>query len=244
MELAMVFFVILIFGITVMVILGKGRIKGVIAPLAILLIADFLLLYGKYVVSDGFLTFILYVPSLVLIAISSILSLIIWVKSKRDSIDQRKILAVALGVVMTAVIMATPALDQMDKFKLYQEEYLAVSDAIFQAYDQGKLSLGEEFTSPPYSILGVDKQNSRFPEEVAHKMDTLHKSAGVNSYIVADQDVIYFCFGANLQSIDGIAVCRNGKDPTVDLSLKSRFFDGATSYEYITEGAYHFRDGL
>ncbi|MTV47369.1 hypothetical protein GJ688_00050 [Heliobacillus mobilis] len=244
MELAMVFFVILLLGITVVVIFGKEQIKGVIAPLAILLIADFLLLYGKYVVSDGFLTFILYVPSLVLIAISGIWSLIIWVKCRRDRANQRKILAVALGFVVTAVIMATPALDQMDKFKLYQKEYLAVSDAIFLAYDQGKLSLGEEFTSPPYSISGVDKQKSRFSEEVVHKMGTLHKSAGVNSYIVADQDVIYFSFGANLQSIDGIAICRNGKDPTVDLSLKSRFFDGATSYEYITEGAYHFRDGL
>jgi hypothetical protein len=53
--------------------------------------------------------------------------------------------------------------------------------------------------------------------------------------MLLDADVNYFSFGVVFQSISGIAKCRNGKDPSTDDLLKSRFFDGVPSYRYITD---------
>ena len=157
-------------------------------------------------------------------------------------------LAVAFSLAMTIIIIFVPSLKLEDsneeKFELYQDDYFAISDAIFQAYDEGKISIGDQFNLPAYNTYYSDKLKPTFPDEVIEKMGILSQSAGVSQYIVADEDVVYFSFGAFFQSVSGIAICRNDKDPSTDDSLKSRFFDGSPSYRYITDCAYHFSDGL
>lgn len=86
---------------------------------------------------------------------------------------------------------------------MYKKDYYEVSNAIFQVYDEGKLSVGDKLESPPYSRLDMDKITGMFSSDIVNRMKKLNKSAGVYDYIVANKDVIYFSFGASLQSIDG-----------------------------------------
>lgn len=72
MALAIMIIITVLIGLTVILVFGKEDIKKNIAPLFILLISNFLFLYAKYVVGDGFLTLLIYLPALVLLIISSI----------------------------------------------------------------------------------------------------------------------------------------------------------------------------
>ncbi|OAB40397.1 hypothetical protein [Paenibacillus antarcticus] len=244
MALGFTILVTFLIGSIVVLIYGKYYIKRIIAPLFIVLIADFLLLYAKLVVGDDILTLIIYLPAMILFVISLIWLLVILVKSFVRKDSKKKIIAILLCIAMTTVIIYIPSLRQEDKFKIYQDEFMAVSDAIFKAYDEGRVSIGEEFASPPYATYDLDRLSTLFSDKILNKMKKVNRSAGVYTYILADKDVIYFSFGAVFQSISGIAICRNGKDPSTDETLKSRFFDGNTSFEYISNGAYHFSDGL
>lgn len=245
MMLAIAFLISVIVGITVILLFGKGNIKRIIAPLLILLLGNFLLLYAKFVVGDPILTLILHLPAMLLLAISVIWWIIFWVRNISGKVSKKKILAIILCLIMTTVIIFIPTLDRDDTFKLYRDDYFAVSDAIFQAYDDGKVLVGDQFASEPYSTSDLDRMNTFFSNKVINKMKKLNRSAGVNTYIVADEDVIYFSFGAVFQSISGIAICRNDKDPSTDKELHSRFFDGVPTYTNIGEdGVYLFFDGL
>ncbi|MBD8004703.1 hypothetical protein [Bacillus norwichensis] len=104
-----------------------------------------------------------------------------------------------------------------------------MANAIFEAYDEGKV---------------LEELESLFPGNIIQEMNKLNKSAGVHTFIVADKDVVYFSYGAVFQSISGIAICRNDKDPSIDEALRSRFFDGAIQYKDLGQEAYLFNDGL
>lgn len=249
MALAFTILITFLLGITVILIYGKANIKRIIVPLLIILIGDFLLLYAKFVVGYNFLTFIyvnkdLYLPAMILFIISLIWLIIIFIISIAGNNSKKKMIAIVFCLSMSTVIIFVPSLKQDDKFKLYQKDFYSVSDAIFQAYDEGDVSVEEQFASPPFSTYDLDELKAVFSDKIINKMEKLNRSAGIYTYIVADEDVIYFSFGAVFQSISGIAISRNGKDPSSDEILKMRFFDGNTSYRYIREDAYHFSDGL
>jgi len=244
MTLVIIILITFLLGIVEVLIYGKGNTKRIIIPMIILLAGDFLLLYAKFVVGDDFSALILYLPSMILLVISGIWFTIIMLKSITEKDSKRKLSAIILSFIMTALIISIPSLKKEDKFQLYKNDFFTVSDALFKAYDQGKVKVGDDFASPPHATYDLYRLNSIFPDKVINKMKKLNQSAGVCSYTVADKDVIYFSYGAIFQSIDGIAICRNGKDPSKDETLKSRFFDGNTEYRYITDNAYHFNDGL
>ena len=244
MALAITLIITFLFGMILIFIYGKVNIKKIIAPLLILLIGDFLFLYAKFVAGDSFLTLLLYLPAMGLLIISVIWFIIFLIVGIRRKYNWNKILAIFLSLAISAIILFLPALTQEDKYKLYREDYFYVSDAIFQAYDEGKISIKDQYQSPRNNTLDLDKLESLYSENVINKMRKLNRNAGVYTYILADEDVIYFSFGAFFQSISGIAITRNGKDPSTDDALKSRFFDGATSYRYIEDNVYYFFDGL
>ena len=244
MALAITLIITFLFGMIVIFIYGKVNIKKIIAPLLILLIGGFLFLYAKFVAGDSFLTLLLYLPAMGLLIISVIWFIIFLIVGIRRKYNWNKILAIFLSLAISAIILFLPALTQEDKYKLYREDYFYVSDAIFQAYDEGKISIKDQYQSPRYNTLDLDKLESLYSENVINKMKKLNRNAGVYTYILADEDVIYFSFGAFFQSISGIAITRNGKHPSTDDALKSRFFDGATSYRYIEDNVYYFFDGL
>jgi len=208
--------------------LWEREFQGEITPLLILWAGDFLLLYAKFVVGDPFLTFILYLPAMALLGIPVIWLITIVVKSNGGKNSEKIVRAIVFSLTMTMIIVIAPSLKSEGKFKLYQNDFYAISDAIFQAYDDGEISVGEGFSS----------------HEIVKKMEKLKRSTGVYGYILVDKDVIYFSFGAVFQSISGIAICRNGKDLSTDETLESQPYDGVPTYKYITDGVYHFSDGL
>lgn len=244
MALFIMIIILFLLGSTVIWIYGKGNIKRIIAPLLILLISDFLLLYAKFIEGETFLALILYFPAIALLIISVIWFIILLIIGVKRKYNKRKMLAIVMAFGVTAIILFIPALTKEDKFKLNENDYIYVSEAIFEAYDEGKMEVGDQFHSPPYSTMDEEELVSIFPAEVINKMKKLNKNAGVYTYIVADEDVVYFSFGSFFQSINGIAITRNGKDPSTDQALKTRYFDGATSFDHITDHAYYFYDGL
>lgn len=244
MALFIIIMITFLLGITVVLIYGKQNIKRIIIPLLILLIGDFLFLYAKFAVGDFFLTLLYYLPAIALVVISVIWFIILLVVDIKREYNGNKVLAILFSFAITVIILFIPSLTQEDKYKIYRKDYFYVSEAIFQVYDEGEISVGDQYHSPPYSPRDIEKLEAYYTENVINKMKRLNKNAGVYTYILADQDVIYFSFGAFFQSVSGIAITRNGKELSFNDELSSRFFDGATTYEYIEDNVYYFYDGL
>jgi len=228
MALAIIITLSLLLGAAVVLICGKGNIMGMIDPLLMLWIGDFLLLYAKFVVGDSSYRFIPYLLAMVFIGIPIIWLSTIVVKSNGEKDSEKIVRAIVFSLTMTLIIVFVPSLKAEGKFKLYQNDFYAVSDAIFQAYDDGEILVGEHYSN----------------NEIVKEMEKLERTAGVRSYYLVDEDVIYFSFGAFFQSISGIAICRNGKDLLIDDTLELQPFDGVPTYKYIADGVYHFSDGL
>lgn len=239
---AVIFLTVLI-GVGTMCIHGKEINRKYIIPWSILLITDFLFLVAKFAVGDVVLTFLYYIPALILTIVGGIWMINISIKSKKSGECKRIIVSGLISVLITVVIIPIPSLTSDDKFEIYKNYYFAVAEDMFEEYDNGKLSVKNEFQSPPYSKMDIDRINAVFTAATIRDMKRLNRSAGVYSYVMADKDVIYFSFGALFQSIDGIAICRNGKDPTIDSELKSQFYQ-ATRYSSIEAGVYHYYGGL
>ena len=228
MALAIIITIALLLGTSVVLICGKENLKGILTPLLMLGAGDFLLLYAKFVVGDSFSRFPLYLSAMILLGISVISLIIIIVKSNGEKDSEKIVRAIVFALTMTIIIVFVPSLKSEGKFKFYQNDFYAVSDTVFQAYDDGEIAVGERFSS----------------DVIINKMEKLEKTTGVYNYFLVDEDVIYFSFGAFFQSISGIAITRNGKDLLTDDMLESQPFDGVPTYKYITDGVYHFSDGL
>ncbi|HJF33233.1 MAG TPA: hypothetical protein K8V56_15840, partial [Sporosarcina psychrophila] len=187
----------------------------------------------------------LNLSAMVLVGIPVIWLTTIIVKSNGGKDSEKIVRAIVFALTMTIIIVFVPSLKSEGKFKLYQNDFYAVSDAIFQAYDDGKVPVGEHFSSWSSNTNDLENPDSVFSSnEIVKKMEKLKRSAGVGAYTLVDKDVIYFSFGAVFQSISGIAISRNGKDLSTDEILESKPYDGVPTYRYITDGVYHFTDGL
>ncbi|WP_318617547.1 hypothetical protein [Sporosarcina sp. YIM B06819] len=228
MALAIIITLTLLLGIAMVLICGKENLKGMITPLLMLGAGDFLFLYVKFVKGDISLIFLAYLFAMVLVVIPTIWLIAIVVKSNGEKDSEKIVRAIVFSLTMTIIIVFVPSLKAEGKFRFYQKDFYAVSDAVFQAYDEGEISIGKHFSS----------------DEIVKKMEKLKRSAGVGNYTLVDKDVIYFSFGAFFHTISGIAICRNGKDPSVDQIVLPSSFDGMTTYRYIMDGAYYFSDGL
>jgi hypothetical protein len=226
MALAIVIAISFLLGAAVVLICGKDNVMEMIDPLLMLWVGNFLLLYEKFVKGDSSLTFILYLLAMVLVGIPVSWLITIVVKSNGEKDSEKIVRAIVFSLTMTLIIVFVPSLKTEGKFKLYQNDFYVISDAIFQAYDDGKVSVGEHYSS----------------NEIVKKMDKLERTAGVRGYYLVDKDVIYFIFGTGAYTISGIAICRNDKDPSVDQIMPPRFFDRMPTYRFITDGVYHFSE--
>lgn len=244
MSVTYIFLILFLFGCIILLIYGKQNVKEIAVPLILLLAGNYLLLYAKFAAGDPLTSFLLTVPAFFLFFIAIFWFAIAMIKCRTMKNNKRKTAAILLCAIASIAIFYIPGLSREDKFNMYQDDFYAVSEAVYQAYDEGKLVVGEQFASPPYSTYDLDRLRSLFSEDVVRKMGKLNRSTGVYAYIAADEDVVYFSYGAFFQSISGVAIVRNGKDPSKDGEMKSRFFDGAIRYEPIGEDAYHYYDGL
>jgi hypothetical protein len=242
MALTLMILITVLLGTSVIVVYGKADLKRIFIQMLILFIGDFILLYAKFVVGNDFLTFVFYLPAVIMLLIALIWLIIILIKMIARKESKKRIFAILLSFIMTTVIIVVPSLTQIDKFKLYQQDYFVVSDSLFKAYDEGKIAVGSQFQSPPYSKRDLEELKKIFSDKVINKMKALNRNAGVNTYIVAEKDLIYFSFGATFQSIDGIAISRKTQIPT-DNGVRREYFQNV-QFEYITDGVYYFTGGL
>ncbi|NIK80006.1 hypothetical protein FHS15_005190 [Paenibacillus castaneae] len=142
MALALMIIITAVIGTTVMLIYGIASIKRIVIPLLMLFVGDFLLLYAKFVAGDDFLTIVLYLPAGIILLVSLIWLLILFIQVIVRKESKKKIFAILLSFIMTTVIVTVPSLTQIDKMKMYQSDYFLVSNAIFQAYDEGQIAVG------------------------------------------------------------------------------------------------------
>ncbi|WP_175990227.1 hypothetical protein [Bacillus sp. Marseille-Q1617] len=237
MIVVLILFTTLLLGYISFLLNGKNDWKRIKVPLLLYMSGTFLLLYAKLAVGDFFLTFLLMLPALGILGLSTIWLFILSVA--KNGIG-KKLLRTTIFCFITPILFLI-GLNQETTFIFHKTDYNIVSDALFKAVDNGKINVGAEFSTHTYD---QEKLKPFLSERATDKMDRLRESGGVYSIIIADRDVIYFSHGAAFQSISGIAITRNGKDPEADKGLKSRFFDGNTSFRHLINEAYYFSDGL
>lgn len=239
MALILTILAVIAIGVIAIFIHKKENIGKIIVPCLILFASDFLFLCGKFAAGDDFLTVILYLPAGILLLISVIWLGVILIKCIIKKTSRRTILTISFCFIITAIIVSRPALKSNDKLKLYQKDYYTVANAIFQAYDEEKISLGDEFSS---NDLDLDKINSIFPNNIVKDMKKLSRYAGVYVYAVSEKDVIYFYFASagpiSSPRYDGVVVCRNGQEPTRDKKFSENYI-----HIYIVDGGFHYHDG-
>ncbi|MEL3970947.1 hypothetical protein AAEO50_01535 [Rossellomorea oryzaecorticis] len=237
MIVVLILFTTLLLGYISFLLNGKNDWKRIKVPLLLYMSGIFLLLYAKLVVGDFFLMFLLMLPALGILGVSLLWLFILSVGKKGIG---KKLLKTTAFCFITPFLFLI-GLNQETTFIFHKADYTTVSDALFKAVDNGQISVGDEFSTHTYD---QEKLKPFLSDRAVEKMNRLKESSGVYSIIIADRDVIYFSHGAAFQSISGIAITRNGKDPGADEGLKSRFFDGNTSFRHIINEAYYFSDGL
>ncbi|WP_458411804.1 hypothetical protein ACNQFZ_13185 [Schinkia sp. CFF1] len=231
----MALILIILLELAVIMICEKENRKKIIASLLMLLLGNFLILDDKLYV-DTLVPNILPIPAMVLLTISAAWFIIL-IDTKKG---KRLTIAIGLCFTMTILIFAlpgVPSLSEVEEFKLYKEDYFAISGAIFQAYDKGYISVEDRLNSPP-SKNDLERLGTHFSNGVIRRMKKLSRVAGISFYDIVDKDVIHFG-DIRLHSSAGIAICRNGKDPSTDIVLKSQFHDVIT-YRHIANGIYYF----
>jgi hypothetical protein len=232
MALTIIILFLLFLGGLVLYLYGKENFTWIVVPLIILLLADFLILYGKFIVPD-YASYVLhhlllYFSAGFLLFISVIWFVIHFIAILRRKATRKRLIAVLLVLMVSLTIPFIPAPEQEDAFTLYQDDFYMVADAIFEAYDNDKIQVEERIHA-----RDLDRLEEPFSKQIVQKMQELHRDAEVFMIIMADKDVIYFANDGFFQSIKGIAITRNGKDPNTDEALKARFFDGSPNYKYI-----------
>ncbi|MET3575062.1 hypothetical protein ACFFIY_04600 [Bhargavaea ullalensis] len=207
-------------------------------PVAVLLSGAAVLVWAKFGVGDSIVSWLLHLPAAVLLLTGAV-AMIIQLFRKKAAFP---VGALSLTIVLLAILL--PGATEAGKFVSQESNFNVVAAAAFDGLDTGRISVGDEFDISSNGTYDLERLERAFAPATLRKMKELHKRAGIYRVILADGDVIYFSRGAVFQSISGIAIVRNGKDPAADAELHARYFDGVIRYEPIGDGAYEFFDGL
>lgn len=221
------------------IILGKENIRDIVIPLILFIVSDFLFLCGNIIYRGGvILLFIgLFAIPLMLIAFIWILVHMIKLYYKKD-LNKRKMIGCIFGIFISIGTIFIPSPSESFRFKLYEEDYSVVAKAILKVYDEKKLSSKCTF----YIKSDKNELEKIFSKEVIKKMKKLNRNLDVVK-ISGDRNLVYFLFGAELQSIDGIVIFKDLKDVKPKLDFINRSIQ-APRLEYITNNVYYFKGGL
>jgi hypothetical protein len=236
----------LVIGALTLALHGKVNLKLFVIPWLILLISEYLFLTIKFDSEAGFLAQFLYLPAIIFAIVGIIWMIVLLFMSAKAKDSKRIHISILCSILVIASVTLVPSLKYEDKYKMYKGLYTDVAVAMFECYDSKKIAIGEQLNNPPNKSENMTKILASFDPDIISKMGKLNNNAGITTLTMADKDVIYFSFGSGpfLQSVDGIAICRNGKDPGSDSALKAKYFDGNTTYTNIVEGVYYFKDGI
>lgn len=234
----------LVIGTVILAIHGMEKLKFFVFPWILLLISEYLILTLKFDTDAGFLAQYLYLPAIITALVGAIWMIILLFLSAKVKESKRILISILCSLLVIASVALVPSLKYEDKYRMYKGLYTDVSGAMFEGYDNKKIAIGEQLNNPPNKTDSLTKILSSFDPDIISKMGKLNNNAGISTLIMADKDVVYFRFGPVFQSVDGIAICRNGKDPGTDSALKSKYFDGNTKFTAIVDGIYYFKDGM
>ncbi|HEM7410623.1 hypothetical protein KLL39_17985 [Clostridioides difficile] len=210
------------------IILGKENIRDIVIPLTLFIVSDFLFLCGNIICRGGvMLLFIgLFAIPLMLIAFIWICVHMIKLYYKKD-LNKRKMIGCIFSIFISIGTIFIPSPSESFRFKLYEKDYSVVAKAILKVYDEKKLSSECVF----YIQSDKNELEKIFSKEVIKKMKKLNRN------------LVYFFFGAELQSIDGIVIFKDLKHVKPKLDFINRSIQ-APRLEYITNNVYYFKGEL
>ncbi len=210
------------------IILGKENIRDIVIPLTIFIVSDFLFLCGNIICRGGvMLLFIgLFAIPLMLIAFIWICVHMIKLYYKKG-LNKRKMIGCIFSIFISIGTIFIPSPSESFRFKLYEKDYSVVAKAILKVYDEKKLSSECVF----YIQSDKNELEKIFSKEVIKKMKKLNRN------------LVYFFFGAELQSIDGIVIFKDLKHVKTKLDFINRSIQ-APRLEYITNNVYYFKGEL
>ena len=187
------------------IILGKENIRDIVIPLTLFIVSDFLFLCGNIICRGGvMLLFIgLFAIPLMLIAFIWICVHMIKLYYKKD-LNKRKMIGCIFSIFISIGTIFIPSPSESFRFKLYEKDYSVVAKAILKVYDEKKLSSECVF----YIQSDKNELEKIFSKEVIKKMKKLNRNLDVVK-ISGDRNLVYFFFGAELQSIDGIVIFKD-----------------------------------
>lgn len=241
MALALAVLLTLLLGTATRLIYGRQGFTRILIPWLIWLIGVLMLLYAKYVEGDDFVTFLLYVPSGILLLGILVWAIVLAIKMAIERESKRKVASLAAVIVSTAILIAVPAFSTTDKYRLYRSDYNAVANALFQAYDENRAEPGTSIRIPTTGKTEIAERDGLLSDAVIRRMKRLHRNSGVNDFILADKNAVFFTFSGGLQSIDGILLIRGGTIPSDSDNLKKYY--QSPWFERITDEAYSFYGG-
>ncbi|HBF4261854.1 hypothetical protein VXA51_13950 [Clostridioides difficile] len=210
------------------IILGKENIRDIVIPLTLFIVSDFLFLCGNIICRGGvMLLFIgLFAIPLMLIAFIWICVHMIKLYYKKG-LNKRKMIGCIFSIFISIGTIFIPSPSKSFRFKLYEKDYSVVAKAILKVYDEKKLSSECVF----YIQSDKNELEKIFSKEVIKKMKKLNRN------------LVYFFFGAELQSIDGIVIFKDLKHVKTKLDFINRSIQ-APRLEYITNNVYYFKGEL
>ncbi|HGS9698322.1 TPA: hypothetical protein ACMVB5_003800 [Clostridioides difficile] len=221
------------------IILGKENIRDIVIPLTLFIVSDFLFLCGNIICRGGvMLLFIgLFAIPLMLIAFIWICVHMIKLYYKKD-LNKRKMIGCIFSIFISIGTIFIPSPSESFRFKLYEKDYSVVAKAILKVYDEKKLSSESVF----YIQSDKNELEKIFSKEVIKKMKKLNRNLDVVK-ISGNRNLVYFFFGAELQSIDGIVIFKDLKHVKPKLDFINRSIQ-APRLEYITNNVYYFKGEL
>lgn len=221
------------------IILGKENIRDIAIPLILFIVSDFLFLCGNIIFRGGLILLFIGLFAIPLMLIAFIWICVHMVKLYyKKALNKRKMIGCIFSIFISIGTIFIPSPSESFRFKLYEEDYNVVAKAILKAYDEKKLSDECNF----YIKYDTSELEKIFSKEVIKKIEKLNRNLNVVK-ISGDKNLVYFFFGAELQSVDGVVIVKDLKDAKPKLDFINRSIQ-APRLEHITNNVYYFKGGL
>lgn len=221
------------------IILGKENIRDIAIPLILFIVSDFLFLCGNIIFRGGLILLFIGLFAIPLMLIAFIWICVHMIKLHyKKALNKRKMIGCIFSIFISIGTIFISSPSESFRFKLYEEDYNVVAKAILKAYDEKKLSDECNF----YIKYDTSELEKIFSKEVIKKIGKLNRNLNVVK-ISGDKNLVYFFFGAELQSVDGVVIVKDLKDAKPKLDFINRSIQ-APRLEHITNNVYYFKGEL
>lgn len=148
------------------------------------------------------------------------------------------LIVVLLSVLLTVFSILLPFFTSRERYAIWQGSYNTVASQMFALYDEGKINPGDEYDVDHPGLF--DDISDIVSDSFKWDAGFLGAQTGVCEIVLADPDTVLFSFGASLQSVEGIAITRNGKTHGDEIPQS----ESDPYYEPFGENVYTYWYGL